>query len=83
MFVYSALLGTILVNDVVASCYANVQSHKVAHIFMGPLRWYSRLARSLSISEPFGTQKVDGIHVVPRVMYEFARMVWPSMLRFI
>ncbi|UJR18730.1 hypothetical protein I4U23_005637 [Adineta vaga] len=75
--------GTILVNDVAASCYANVQSHDAAHFYMGPLRWYNSLARSLSIAEPFGHQKSDGIHIVPRVMYEFARLARPSTLRFV
>ena len=35
--------GTILVNNVFTSCYANCQSHSLSHIAFGPLRWWHRL----------------------------------------
>jgi hypothetical protein len=35
--------GTIIVNNVHASCYALVKSHKVAHFALAPYRFYHRL----------------------------------------
>jgi hypothetical protein len=35
--------GTIVVNNVHASCYAIVKSHNVGHFAMAPYRWYRRL----------------------------------------
>ena len=69
-----------MVNGVLASCYANVKSHESAHFYMGMLRWYDRVARFLSVDMPFGEQKMDEIHVVPRLMYEFGRWFRPSTL---
>ncbi len=40
--------GTIIVNNVHASCYALVKSHKVAHFALAPYRFYHRLFGQLS-----------------------------------
>jgi desert hedgehog protein len=74
-------IGTLLVNDIMASCYANVQSHEAAQFYMGPLRLYHWLAQSLFINKPFGYQEMDGMHFIPRIMYEFCRFFRPSTLR--
>jgi len=74
--------GTLLVNDVVAGCYANVQSHEAAQFYMTPLRFYFRLARALSMSKPFGDQNSDGIHFVLRIMIKFGQLFRPSTLCF-
>ena len=75
------VVGTLLVNGVLASCYANVKSHEDAHFYMVVVRWYDRVARSLWIDSPFGEQKLDEMHVVPRLMYSFVEAVYPSVLR--
>ncbi|CAF3220311.1 unnamed protein product, partial [Rotaria sp. Silwood2] len=75
--------GTLLANDVITSCYSNVKSHEMAHFYMAPLRWFNSLAQWLSISEPFGNQNIDGIHIIPHIMYEFARLISPSMLKVV
>ena len=67
-------------NGVLASCYANVKSHEDAHFYMGVLRWYDWIARSLSIESPFGEQKMDEIHVMAKMTYEFGRWIRPSTL---
>jgi hypothetical protein len=64
------------------SSFANVQSHEAAQFYMGPLRLYHRLAQSLSINDPFGHQNIEGVHFVPKLMYEFARFFRPTTLRF-
>jgi desert hedgehog protein len=76
------IVGTLLVNGMLASCYANVQNHEAAHFYMGLLRLYHWIAQSLSISKPFGGQTMDGMHLIPRMMYEFGRFFRPTTLRF-
>ena len=74
------VVGTLLVNGVFASCYANVKSHEDAHFYMGAVRWYDRVARSLWIDSPFGEQKREGMNVVVQMMFEFGRWFRPSTL---
>ncbi|CAF2692689.1 unnamed protein product, partial [Rotaria sp. Silwood2] len=74
--------GTLFANGILTSCYANVHSHKVAHVAMSLLRFYHWLAQLLFINEPFGHQDMEGMHVVPKVMYELAQFLYPSALRF-
>lgn len=35
--------GTILVEDILVSCYAVIRSHRVAHLAMSPIRWFYAL----------------------------------------
>ena len=42
--------GTIVIDDVVASCYAVIESHKVAHVAMTPLRYYHIIRNWLFLS---------------------------------
>ena len=78
----SRVVGTIVVNGIMASCYSNVQSHEAAQWYMGPLRWYYWLSQSLSLNEPFGDCTREGVHIIPQVMYQFGRIFRPSTLRF-
>jgi hypothetical protein len=77
----SNVIGTILVNGIMASCFSNVKSHEAAQWYMSPLRWYYWLAQSLSLSEPFGNQNREGVHFIPQIMYEFGQIFRPSTLR--
>ncbi len=73
--------GTLLVNGIVASCFANVEDHEMVQLYLSPLRWYYRLSRFLSIDKPFGDESVDGIHYVPQMLYALVRATYPSILR--
>ena len=75
------LIGTLLVNGVLASSYANVHSHDAAHVFMAPLRFYYALAQGLlAVTDPFRSQDQDGMHAVPRMMFDVATFLAPSNL---
>ena len=72
--------GTLLVNGVVASCFANVHSHELAQFSLSPLRWYYQMSRWLSIEKPFGNEIGDGMHSIAKILFEFIQSVHPSSL---
>ncbi|XP_036966523.1 indian hedgehog B protein-like [Acanthopagrus latus] len=53
--------GSIVVNGVLASCYAAVDSHRLAHWVLAPLRFFYSL---MGPSEP----QTDGLHWYPRLL---------------
>ncbi|KAJ0178737.1 hypothetical protein K1T71_005512 [Dendrolimus kikuchii] len=65
--------GTIIVDDALASCYALVQSHSLAHAAMAPLRWMAgwRTARP-----------AKGVHWYASALYHVGDYVLPSPYRF-
>ncbi|CAF1171501.1 unnamed protein product [Rotaria sordida] len=75
------LTGTILINDVLASCYASAKSHQWAQTFMAPFRWYYKLARFISVNEPFDNNQTDGIHWVVQMIYQLITYIQPSTLQ--
>ncbi len=81
VYCISIVIGTMLVNGIMASCFSNVKSHEAAQWYMGALRWYHWLAQSLSMSEPFGGRNTEGVHFVPQTMYEIAQFLYPSALQ--
>lgn len=85
MFCLFDMLGTLLVNDVVASCFSNVENHELVQLLLKPLRWYYEISRLLSIEKPFGDDdsSVDGIHYVSKRLYEMAEFIYPSILRLV
>lgn len=75
------ILGTFLANNVDASCFSNVENHDMVQFYLKPLRWYYEVSRLLSIEKPFGDGTVDGIHYVPKMLYEMVQFIYPSILR--
>ncbi len=74
-------LGTILVNNVYASCFASVNNHQLAQMFMAPFRWYYQLVNLISLTDPFNNNRTDGIHWFVKLIYEFAAYFQPSALQ--
>lgn len=66
--------GTIIVDDALASCYALVSSHTLAHAAMAPLRWMARWSTSTELSR--------GVHWYASALYSFGDFVLPSSYRY-
>ncbi len=49
--------GTIIVNNIAASCYSNFTTIRISHNVLGLFRLYYKLAKWFSIEEPFKISK--------------------------
>ncbi|UJR16892.1 hypothetical protein I4U23_003790 [Adineta vaga] len=74
------LTGTLFVNNVLASCFANVHDHHLAQYFMAPFRSYYTFARFLSIDKPFHIHQTNGIHWAVDIMWLLGRYFEPDAL---
>lgn len=64
--------GTLVVDGVLASCYAVLEQHDVAHRAFGPLR----LAHRWGVAS--GRGQSDGVHWYPRLLHWLGRMLLDS-----
>ena len=64
--------GNLVVDNVVASCYAVVDSQNIAHAAFAPLRWASHL---------YTNEITTGIHWYARALYSIAEVVMPRHLQ--
>jgi hypothetical protein len=75
-------LGTMLVNDILISCYALIESHSLAHLVMSPIRLiysFNKLYQNLlptnnNSSSYYGeimriNKQSNGIHWYPELLY--------------
>lgn len=73
--------GNLVVDGVLASCYAVIDSQSIAHAAFAPVRWYYSLAASLGgSSEPRTVWRPTGVHWYPNLLYSLARLVVPGHL---
>ncbi|CAF0722704.1 unnamed protein product [Didymodactylos carnosus] len=75
------LEGTIIVNDVVTSVYALINSHHLAHNGLAPLRWYYKIVKSLGLAnEPFAPPKPNGqLHWTNQFLYLVSKTLAPHV----
>uniref|UniRef100_A0A3P8U565 Hedgehog protein n=1 Tax=Amphiprion percula TaxID=161767 RepID=A0A3P8U565_AMPPE len=62
--------GTIIVDRVLASCYAVVEDHDLAHWVFTPVRlWHSFLSLFGMVKELSSVHQADGVHWYPELLY--------------
>ncbi|NP_001079260.1 desert hedgehog protein A precursor [Xenopus laevis] len=67
--------GTLLVDGVLTSCYATVESHTLAHVSLAPLRLFQGIASMLP-----DLDMSDGVHWYCHILYVLAKYVlWWDM----
>lgn len=73
--------GTIVVDGVVASCYAVVDSQWVAHLAYAPFRLYTNLKQSvLWLVTSSRADVPEGVHWYARILYNVAQYVLPKRM---
>ncbi|XP_028283489.1 tiggy-winkle hedgehog protein [Parambassis ranga] len=71
--------GTIIVDHVLASCYAAVEDHDLAHWVFAPVRlWHSFLSLVGMVKEFSSVHQVDGVHWYPELLYYVGRWLLDS-----
>ena len=76
--------GNLVVDDVLVSCYALIDSQTIAHLSFAPLRWWHSIKSFL----PFSENKINvddelnenGIHWYANDLYSLAEKIMPSRL---
>jgi hypothetical protein len=68
--------GTLIVNNVAASCYATINSHHTAHAVLAPMRWwYTVFGQSNESNE------MIGVHWFPKMLFEMTTFLMPSIIQ--
>ncbi|CAF1522314.1 unnamed protein product [Adineta ricciae] len=73
--------GTLMVNNVLVSSYANVHSHQLAHLAMAPLRLYHYLSKYLPIIKGLDEDNKEEFHWTAKTMFHLAQQYFPFLLR--
>ena len=68
--------GTILVNDILVSCYAEVNSHWLAHMVMKPVNIWYQISKYIGLSE---TANRDGLHSYASFLFDLSATFLPSL----
>uniref|UniRef100_A0A3P8UMD8 Hedgehog protein n=1 Tax=Cynoglossus semilaevis TaxID=244447 RepID=A0A3P8UMD8_CYNSE len=71
--------GTVVVDRVLASCYAVIEDHRLAHWALAPVRaahWVSTLLFSPQTAA--GTRQEDGVHWYSKVLYQLGTWLLDS-----
>jgi len=77
--------GNIMVDGVLASCYAVIDSQTIAHTAFAPVRWYYSLASWVSpdragAAEPRSSQ-AEGVHWYAGLLYRLGSRLLPAHLQ--
>lgn len=81
--------GTILVNDVLASSYAIMESQTLAHAAMAPVRWWYQLYGQVSQAVPESIaaslqieKQLNGTHWFPSVLHSLTQQYLSKVVQF-
>ncbi|XP_003968083.1 sonic hedgehog protein [Takifugu rubripes] len=62
--------GNVVVDEILASCYAVIEDHDLAHWALAPVRLAHWVSSLLSRSQPGGGGQKDGVHWYSRLLYQ-------------
>jgi hypothetical protein len=68
--------GTLIVNNVAASCYATINSHYTAHTVLAPMRWWYSI-----FGLPKESSEMIGVHWFAKMLYEMTTFLIPSIIQ--
>lgn len=70
--------GTVVVDEVLASCYAVIQDHDLAHWALAPVRLAYWVSTLLSSSQPPVSAQKDGVHWYSKILYQLGTWLLDS-----
>lgn len=70
--------GTIVVDQVLASCYAVIEDHDLAHWALAPVRLAHWLSTLLFSSQPQASAQNDGVHWYSKILYQLGTWLLDS-----
>lgn len=88
VFAPLTVTGTVVVDNVVASCYAVINSQKTAHWAFAPIRWYYRVKSVFvdpAISSTTNEERnsgTKGVHWYAKVLLRLSRMILPKSMMY-
>jgi hypothetical protein len=68
--------GTLIVNQVVASCYASIKSHHLAHAALAPMRWWYQWTGVTKAHH-----ELEGMHWFPNMLFQWTQLLAPSFFQ--
>ena len=79
--------GNIIVDDILASCYAELENHSLLHLMFAPLRWCNDAKNALSSMKRMGQgesseheQDDEGLHWYAEALFAFGNNLAPEKL---
>lgn len=70
--------GTVVVDQVYASCYAVIEDHDLAHWALAPVRLAHWVSSLLFSSQPTGSAQSDGVHWYSKILYQLGTWLLDS-----
>ncbi|CAJ1082053.1 sonic hedgehog protein A [Xyrichtys novacula] len=70
--------GTVVVDQVLASCYAVIEDHELAHWALAPVRLAHWVSTSLFSSQPRASAQNDGVHWYSKILYQLGTWLLDS-----
>ena len=73
--------GTLIINNILASCFASVKDHSLAQYSMFPFRYYYQLNKRFSLNDPLNLfYYSNDLHWTVRNMFAFASYFIPEII---
>lgn len=72
--------GTLLVNNILSSCFAYAKDHYSAQFYMFPFRFYYKLTKIFNLNSRFDKQQSKDLHWLIQIMFLFGKYFRPDTL---